>query len=131
MALMGCASPSVPETFTETNRLPKIYPDYTDVTVPVNIAPLTFQLDEAADGMIARYAVGDDEIVCADKAQPETDDWRRLAEKAKGFDFPVPFRVLPPPGSTRYNLRQNYRQWQTASACQCSVCGKWHNGHYN
>lgn len=84
MVLVGCAGPSVPETFTETNRLPKIYPDYTDVTIPINIAPLTFQLDEAADGMIARYAVGDDEIICADKAQPEADQWRRLAEKAKG-----------------------------------------------
>lgn len=84
MALVGCASPSVPETFTETNRLPKIYPDYTDVTIPINIAPLTFQLDEAADGMIARYAVGDEEIICEGKAQPETDDWRRLAGKAKG-----------------------------------------------
>ena len=77
MVLVGCASPSVPETFTETNRLPKIYPDYTDVTIPINIAPLTFQLDEAADGMIARYAVGDEEIICEGKAQPETDDWRR------------------------------------------------------
>ena len=84
MVLVGCASPSVPETFTETNRLPKIYPDYTDVTIPINIAPLTFQLDEAADGMIARYAVGDEEIICEGKAQPETDDWRRLAGKAKG-----------------------------------------------
>ena len=82
--MMGCAGPSVPEVFTETDRLPKIYPDYTDVTVPVNIAPLTFQLDEAADEMIARLAVGDEEFVYADKAQPEMDDWRTLTEKAKG-----------------------------------------------
>ena len=49
LVMMGCTGPSVPEAFTESDRLPKIYPDYTDVTVPVNIAPLTFQLDEAAD----------------------------------------------------------------------------------
>ena len=83
MALVGCVGPSVPETFTETNRLPKIYPDYTDVTIPINMAPLTFQLDETADRMIARYAVGDDEIIkCrpADLLEPE---FEGLKEKYK------------------------------------------------
>jgi hypothetical protein len=74
----------VPEVFTETDRLPKIYPDYTDVTVPINIAPLTFQLDEPADEMVARFAAGDEEVVCAGKAQPDIDDWHTLTEKAKG-----------------------------------------------
>jgi hypothetical protein len=89
MAVVGCGSPSLPDSFSETNRLPKIYPDYTDVTVPINIAPLTFQLDEAADEMIARYAVGDEEVVCAGKAQPDADQWRMLADKAKGAAITV------------------------------------------
>ena len=84
LAMMGCSSSSVPEVFTDSKKLPKIYPDYTDVTVPINIAPLTFELDEEADEMIARYTVGDEEIVCEGKAQPEIDDWRMLTEKAKG-----------------------------------------------
>ena len=84
LAVVGCSSPSVPEVFTESKSLPKIYPDYTDVTVPVNIAPLTFELDEVADGMIARYAFGDEEIVCEDKAQPDMDEWRTMTAKAKG-----------------------------------------------
>ena len=84
LALMGCAGPSVPTAFTDSKELPKIYPDYTDVTVPINIAPLTFELDEQADEMIARYAVGGEEIVCADKAQPDMEAWRTLTEKAKG-----------------------------------------------
>ncbi len=84
LALMGCAGPSVPTVFTDSKELPKIYPDYTDVTVPINIAPLTFELDEQADEMIARYAVGGEEIVCADKAQPDMEAWRTLTEKAKG-----------------------------------------------
>ena len=84
LAMMGCSGPSVPEVFTDSKNLPKIYPDYTDVTIPINIAPLTFELDEKADEMIARYSAGDKEIVCADKAQPDMDDWRTLTEKAKG-----------------------------------------------
>jgi len=71
-------SPSVPDKSTDSDRLPKIYPDYIGVTVPVNIAPLTFQLDEEADEMIARYKAGDEEVVCADKMQPSISEWRAL-----------------------------------------------------
>lgn len=84
LAMMGCSGPSVPEVFTESKDLPNIYPDYTNVTIPTNIAPLTFELDEAVDEMIARYAVGDKELVFEGKAQPQMDDWRMLTEKAKG-----------------------------------------------
>ena len=84
LAMMGCSGPSVPEVFTESKDLPNIYPDYTNVTIPMNIAPLTFELDEVVDEMIARYAVGDKELVFEGKAQPQMDDWRVLTEKAKG-----------------------------------------------
>ena len=84
LAMMGCSGPSVPEVFTESKDLPKIYPDYTNVTIPMNIAPLTFELDEVVDEMIARYAVGDKELVFEGKAQPQMDDWRLLTKKAKG-----------------------------------------------
>lgn len=82
--MAACMSPSVPSVFSQSDQYPNIYPDYIDVTVPINIAPLTFLLDEPTDAMVARYAVGDDEIVCADAMQPSAGDWRRLAEKAKG-----------------------------------------------
>ncbi len=84
LAMMGCTGPAVPDVFTDSKELPKIYPDYTDVTIPVNIAPLTFELDEEADGMIARLAAGKEEIVMEDKAQPDPDDWRTLTENARG-----------------------------------------------
>ncbi len=53
--IVACGA-SVPESYSESKELPKIYPDVIDVTIPQNIAPLTFELDdEEADGMIARY----------------------------------------------------------------------------
>ncbi len=102
LAVMGCSGPSVPEVFTDSKSLPKIYPDYTNVTIPINIAPLTFELDEAADGMIARYAFGDEEIVCEGKAQPEMDDWRALTEKAKGNAITVDVYALKADQWTHY-----------------------------
>ena len=88
LLFFSCAT-SIPENCIESKNLPKIYPDYTNVTIPVNMAPLTFKLDEEADGMIARYAVGDEEIICEGKAQPDIDDWRALTEKAKGGTITV------------------------------------------
>lgn len=76
--------PKIPAAYTDSDALPRIYPDYREVTIPLNIAPLTFELDEEADEMVVRYKVGDQEIVCADKMQPDMDDWRSMIDKAKG-----------------------------------------------
>ena len=91
---ISCSSPSVPSSFTESGQLPKIYPEYTNVTVPVNIAPLSFELDEPADGMIARYKAGDMEIVCEDKMQPDIDEWRDMTAQAKGGAISVDVYAL-------------------------------------
>jgi hypothetical protein len=86
--LVFSCGPSVPEVFTESDELPRIYPDYVDVTIPVNIAPLAFELDDdEADGMIARYKAGNVEVVCEDKMQPSIGEWRRLVEQ--GGDISV------------------------------------------
>lgn len=86
--LLCSCGPSVPETFTENETLPKIYPDYVDVTIPVNIAPLAFELDDdEAEGMIARYKAGNVEVVCEDKMQPSITQWHELT--AQGSDINV------------------------------------------
>ena len=63
LLLVACG-PSVPTDYTQSDKLPTIYPDYAQVTIPVNIAPLSFEYDGEVDEMVARYAVGDDDIVC-------------------------------------------------------------------
>ena len=88
IALLSCST-SVPESYTDSDRLPKIYPDYINVTVPVNIAPLTFELDEQADEMIARYSAGNEEVVCAGKMQPSMDEWRSLVAADKTINVDV------------------------------------------
>lgn len=82
LLFIAACKPSLPTEYDEKDTLPKIYPDYTGVTIPLNIAPLTFMLDEEADGMMARYKAGDVEIVCANKMQPNFRDWRRLKAAA-------------------------------------------------
>ena len=48
MVLASCNShPALPESYNETHKLPQIYPDYTHVTIPSNIAPLNFMVTDA------------------------------------------------------------------------------------
>ena len=89
LALASCGT-KVPDSFIEDEHLPKIYPDYTDVTIPVNIAPLSFQLEQEADEVVTRFSYGDMELVCGGvKAQPSVDDWHQLTAAAQGHDITV------------------------------------------
>ena len=90
LALVACHSASVPEIFTRSENLPDIYPDYIDVTIPVNIAPLTFMMNGDVDEMVARLIFGSEEMVLGgNKIQPDVDDWHDLLQKAQGNDISV------------------------------------------
>lgn len=90
----ACTShPDVPSNAKTVNALPAIYPDYCDVTVPCNIAPLNFMLsDEAYDECVARvttpngvsetYGEGRKVII------PE-DEWHDILDASTGRDMTV------------------------------------------
>ena len=80
----GC-TPQAPEQYTDSRELPDIYPDYTEVTVPSNIAPLHFMVDEEADAYVTRFSYGDEEWT-TDKRDvtPGLSRWRDMLAAAKG-----------------------------------------------
>ena len=82
--LYGC-TPRVPETSTDTRELPDIYPDYTEVTIPSNIAPLHFIVDEEADAYITRISYNGKKWV-TDKREvtPGISLWRDMLEATQG-----------------------------------------------
>ena len=101
--MLAACGHKIPENYRESDLLPNIYPDYTNVTVPINMAPLTFQIDGKADEVVARLTVGDQEVICGgDKIQPDADDWRQLAEAAKGKDIKVEVYVEDNGNWTRF-----------------------------
>ena len=88
--LMVACGPQLPENFSESNKQPDIYPDYKEVTVPINMAPLTFEMANEAEQMVARFTVGDEELLCdGNKIQPGQDDWQQLVAKATGKSIGV------------------------------------------
>ena len=44
LCVLFTACTSTPENVAKTDQLPPIFPDYTDVTIPVGIAPLNFNV---------------------------------------------------------------------------------------
>lgn len=82
----ACGDPQVPTNFASGKEQPDIYPDYIGVTVPVNMAPLHFEMTQD-DGrqFITRLAAGDEQVVCeGTKVMPTIGDWQRLVAKAVG-----------------------------------------------
>ena len=94
LLLSSCASnPDVPSSSKEAKCLPAIYPDYCDVTIPCNIAPLNFMLpaDEytacvaritTANGKQQTYGNGV-------KVQIPEPEWHEMLNASKGKSLKV------------------------------------------
>ena len=80
--LIGCQQ-QVPSDYEQLDVQPAIYPDYVDVTVPVNIAPLHFLFTGECDEVVARLQADDEQLVLSgEKVCPDADDWQTLVAKA-------------------------------------------------
>ncbi len=86
-------SATVPDTYTDADSPAAIYPDYDSITVPPNIAPLTFIVkDSLADEFVAAFASTDNgaPVAFATAAnasgiiQPDTTAWRELLRENQG-----------------------------------------------
>ena len=81
-ALLAACTPKLPAEYKETGETAVIYPDYTDVTVPRNIAPLHFRIEAKADGYVTVMKARGEEIVKEGReVRPTEKEWRRLTEK--------------------------------------------------
>ena len=89
--LVACKHLDVPSDAQMESRLPKIYPDYTEVTVPANICPMNFAVQEGESETIARltspggtYIYGDNQKVLIDETE-----WTDMLKSAKGKEIKV------------------------------------------
>ncbi len=97
LLLASCAQHSyvVPTDFAEADSVAPLYPDYTDVTIPANIAPLNFALlADEADGLVVELKGEKGEaLVCGSneemKIEMDTTEWRTLLQANRGSDIAV------------------------------------------
>jgi hypothetical protein len=94
LLLSSCAShPDVPSSSKEAKCLPAIFPDYCDVTVPYNIAPLNFMLPaDEFEECVARLTTSDGQQQTYGKGvkvQIPESEWHTMLNSSKGKSFKV------------------------------------------
>ena len=84
--IMPMCTPSVPADATATGRAPRISPDYADLEIPENIAPLNFCIEEKGSDFVTRfYTDSGEELVVGGKVLDiDVDRWHQLLSDAKG-----------------------------------------------
>ncbi len=96
LGLLVACTPS-PSDVREADVLPNIYPDYIDVTVPSNIAPLNFLLRDNCEAIYVTAKTGDFEIKSHRKGNEtifSLKDWKKLTEKGTGKNITVSVTAL-------------------------------------
>ena len=94
LLLSSCVNhPDVPSSSKDTKRLPAIMPDYCDVTVPCNIAPLNFMLPaEEYEECVARISTPDGKQQTYGngvKVQIPESEWHAMLDASKGKSMKV------------------------------------------
>ena len=94
LLLSSCVNhPDVPSSSKEVKSLPAIFPDYCNVTVPCNIAPLNFMLPaDEYEACVARLITPDGQqqtYGSGVKVQIPEDEWHVMLETSKGKSIKV------------------------------------------
>ena len=94
LLLSSCANrPDIPSSSKEVKSLPAIYPDYCNVTVPYNIAPLNFMLPaDEYEACVARVTTPDGQQQTYGhgvKVQMPEQEWHDMLNASKGKSLKV------------------------------------------
>lgn len=87
-ALLLAACNQVPEEYTEISTFPAIFPDNINVTIPSNIAPLTFCYTETADNYITTISSGNTEYTVKGKnVTLSCKKWEKLLQSSDAINI--------------------------------------------
>ena len=79
------------QTITVLDKLPDIFPDYAEVVIPPNIAPLNFYIREASERYRVRFVAGSDsfEVVCKRNVVIPPKKWKKLLTANSGKNLTI------------------------------------------
>jgi hypothetical protein len=91
IALTSC-KPEI-KNYVDINRLPAIFPDYTGIIVPPNIAPLNFKINEPGTEFEVRIFVSKDHSIEIRSKDPvikmDISKWHKMLNEGKGSDLSI------------------------------------------
>jgi hypothetical protein len=108
LALSGCTSETkLPDTFTQTKDSVMLFPDYADIVIPPNIAPLNFIVCDATAREFVADIKGDHGHLLAaagedGKIEIDSTQWRQLLTGHRGKTLQVDLYGLREKGWVKY-----------------------------
>jgi len=92
--LVSCQQrhPEVPASYQTAERTPSLSPDYTDVVIPPNIAPLNFLVDEeGVDECVAKFTFPDGTLTfgAGNRVVINPEDWETMLRSVRGKQLSV------------------------------------------
>ena len=106
--LAACSAPEaqIPAESTPTSEAARIYPDYRDITIPPNIAPLNIQVKSAGEAFVGCIEGSSGRVLAAadddGKLLFDSLEWRSLLEKERGKELTVTLYAQRPGGWVRF-----------------------------
>jgi len=97
MMLAAACNPGKKIVQEETGNMPPIFPDYVDVTVPYNIAPLNFRVNDAGDKLFVTISAGSKKTEMAfrgGKAIFPIKAWERIMKENRNDTIRITVSVL-------------------------------------
>jgi hypothetical protein len=78
--LVSCTE--IPKTSVPEDSVPSVFPDYTDVVIPSNIAPLNFSIEEKGQKYVTVITGGSEKVLIGgDKVRIPSRKWEQLKKK--------------------------------------------------
>lgn len=89
--MTACSDTKVPAKYTDVETAVDIYPAYGDVTVPYNIAPLNFRIEEAGDEYVTRIfgSKKGEIIISGNLVKIGMKEWKQMMETNKSGHYSV------------------------------------------
>jgi hypothetical protein len=113
IVITSCAGSRVPQNAQTVSRLPQLYPDYAGITLPPNIAPLNFRIQEDGSRFHAAFqSPGGVSYTTSSRSgliRIPLKIWRKLCVASRGNVLTITVFALSPSGAwTRYTPIVNH-----------------------
>ena len=108
----GCRGAVLPETADEAGTVPAIWPDYADVTIPVNLAPTNFLIKQEGEAFVTQIRGANrlSAVVAGKTVRMKEAFWKKLLAENAGGE--IVFTVYV----------KNDGRWTVFEPFSCRVC---------
>ncbi|MDA3929607.1 MAG: hypothetical protein PF541_11675 [Prolixibacteraceae bacterium] len=112
VSLSSCNKTDLPTEYATSETTPQIFPDYDGVTIPLNIAPLNFMIEEPGDNYIVQVSSTKGNPILIESSsssiQINQKKWKKLVQNNKGETMLIEVFVLQNDTWSRFSAIEQF-----------------------